>query len=327
VPNNNVHVGNINRLADAGVVLGGPGGRAATIYAPNEFISRAQMASFINRAAAYAMSQNPNNSGNGTGYTAANNANYFVDSGEIAVHQANINGLASAGIVIGVQPVNEHRYAPRANVTRAQMAGFISRTLSQLFDDNRIHSLLEDLTGNFAAGDREGSAPAARTVASGSTRQFEITGLTANEEYRVTLVNCENVNRGANDLVTFTPDGNTGLANTGTVNSRITGFGFGESGNAVSPTAQSATFTTGGTSVTVNVQNNGPECYVVVIYRNGGTGQAAATGGAQERLNIDAQGRPTEFFGISGDITVTGAQQPGPGSGRRGLPDGSGRRR
>jgi hypothetical protein len=295
VGQNDVHRANINRLAQAGVVLGGFEGRPANTYSPNQFISRAQMASFINRAAAFALFQDPNNSGRSTGFTAPNNADYFVDSGEIAVHQANINGLASVGVVIGVQPTSEHRYAPRQNVTRAQMAGFISRTLAELLDRDRIHSLLEVFTGNATT-----AARADENIAANANRRLDFAALSATTEFRVTLVTCENVTRGSNDRVTFTQDGN--FANTGAPSSRIAGAG--------AATTLVTSGATGALSVTIENTSGTPECVAAVIYFNGAEGRTLAQGGSSPRLELDSSGRPIEFFGISGRTTfAAGAAQ------------------
>ena len=297
VPNNFVHVQNINRLADANIVLGGPGGRAANIYAPNEFISRAQMASFINRAAAYMMFQDPNSSGRSTGYTTT--SNFFVDSGEIAVHQANINGLASVGIVVGVQPESEHRYAPRANVTRAQMAGFISRNLAEQFDRDRVHSLLEVFTGNFDAQSREDRDEA------GNSRAYEARALQPGQEYRVTLVRCDNVRREGNDLVKFDRAADGGFADASGTSATIAG--------GANDSANSARFTPGADGVIrFTVTSDAAECVRPVLYINGAPGQPLREGGGSPRLEVDADGDPIEFFGLAGAVNFLGDEEEPP---------------
>jgi hypothetical protein len=111
VPNNGTHTANINRLADAGVVKG----TNATTYNPAAPVTRAQMASFINRAQEYL-----------TGTPFSTNQDYFTDDNG-NTHEANINAIASVGIAQGV---NATQYAPNLGVTRAQMASFLIRHLA-----------------------------------------------------------------------------------------------------------------------------------------------------------------------------------------------------
>jgi len=312
VPNNFIHVDNINRLADANVVRGGVAGRPATTYSPNELVSRAQMASFINRAAAFAMGQNPDNAGVSTGYSAGS-ADYFVDDENVQIHEPNINGVASQGIVIGVQPTSERRYNPTGAVTRAQMAGFISRTLSQLFDDNRIFSLLEIFTESFAAADRRDETRVATPDNDGSTaansRDFTVNQLDPSVDYRVTLVICDNVNRGADDLVTFRQETVNGqrVAVTGNPNSDIVRVNGGAPSNPGSATVTNTAVAKPNSQgvLTFRIEGDTAECVTAVVYINGGQGRSLEDGGTSPRLELDANGRPIEPFGISGDTTFT----------------------
>lgn len=115
----NVHFANIQRLAAAGVVLGGPGGSDPTCYGPGQQVRRGQMASFINRAIEEVT---------GAPITSATNA--FTDD-EGNVHEANINGLAAEGIVVGT---GGGLYDPDGSVRRDQMASFIARALDYLVE-------------------------------------------------------------------------------------------------------------------------------------------------------------------------------------------------
>ncbi|MGI8985059.1 MAG: SBBP repeat-containing protein [Acidimicrobiales bacterium] len=116
----NVHFANIQRLAAAGVVLGGPGGSDPTCYGPGQQVRRDQMASFLNRAIDEV-----------TGAPLASAANAFTDD-EGNVHEANINGLAAEGIVVGT---GGGLYDPAGSVRRDQMASFIARTLDYLVEE------------------------------------------------------------------------------------------------------------------------------------------------------------------------------------------------
>jgi hypothetical protein len=115
----NAHFDNIRRLAAAGVVLGGPGGLANTCYGPEQVVQRDQMASFINRAIEQV-----------TG-SALESGEDFFDDDDDSVHQANINGVASQGIVLGTAPGT---YDPLASVRRDQMASFIARSADHLIE-------------------------------------------------------------------------------------------------------------------------------------------------------------------------------------------------
>lgn len=122
----NVHLEDINRLAQAGVVLGGPGGASATLYGPELEMTRAQMASFVVRTLE-SMFGGPLVAGE----------EYFWDD-EASVHEANIDVVAEGGIAIGD---GYGRYRPDASLTRGQMSAFLVRTLAGLEALGRIEPL------------------------------------------------------------------------------------------------------------------------------------------------------------------------------------------
>jgi hypothetical protein len=103
--NGSVHEDNINRVAEAGITVG----CAPVLYCPNEFVTRAQMASFLARALGLSASA----------------TDFFTDDGD-NTHEDNINRVAEAGITVGCAPV---LYCPDEFVTRAQMASFLARAL------------------------------------------------------------------------------------------------------------------------------------------------------------------------------------------------------
>jgi hypothetical protein len=312
VATSSAHVSSINRLAAAGIALGGPAGRPATSYAPGELVSRAQMATFLNRAVAFAQGQDPADAGAGAGYTAPANTDYYDDDNGLQAHERNINGITSVGIAVGD---GVSTYSPARATSRAQMAAFVSRTLSQLLDDDRIHSLLEVLSGHFGpesrADDQRTVVPAggeAQLVL--NTRELRAGFLNRLVEYRITLVRCENVVRGANDLLAVKPEGSTGLADAGAPSSRIIAVGTVEVQGPPPPgtTTSFATVPGANTSIQVNVVNPGPpECVIGLIYVNGGPGRTLAQGGTSPRLEVDAGGRPVEPFGVSGRTTFVAA--------------------
>jgi hypothetical protein len=122
----NVHLEAINRLAQAGITGGGPGGRPASQFGPELAVTRAQMASFINRGHGLLI-----------GTALATTANYFADD-DASAHEANINGIASEGIAVGD---GVSAYGPEADVTRAQMAAFVVRHLAVLEEAGHITPL------------------------------------------------------------------------------------------------------------------------------------------------------------------------------------------
>jgi hypothetical protein len=111
VPDSNVHKNDIGRLFEAGIVNGSD----ARNFNPSGPVTRAQMASFINRSEEYLT---------GTPFTSSDD--FFTDDNG-NVHEANINGIASVGIATGD---GAGSYAPNAPVTRQQMASFIVRWIA-----------------------------------------------------------------------------------------------------------------------------------------------------------------------------------------------------
>jgi hypothetical protein len=115
----NTHRAAINRLAQAGIVRGltGPGGR----FAPEQLISRDQMASFIAEASRFA---------NGTPLEPTRR-DYFGDVPAGNVHERNISAGFEAGLFQGTTaPGGAPRsgsFSPAVQVQRDQMATFLVR--------------------------------------------------------------------------------------------------------------------------------------------------------------------------------------------------------
>ena len=106
---------NINIMAAIGVVEG----KTATTFDPFTNVKRDQMASFINRLQGAIQDAI---GGNAAGFTS--DEDFFPDVPESNVHEDNINGLASVGIVQGKVTGD---YDPHLPVTRGQMSAFIMR--------------------------------------------------------------------------------------------------------------------------------------------------------------------------------------------------------
>ncbi len=103
--NGDIHEGNINRLAAAGITAG----CAPRRYCPKDPVNRDQMASFLVRAF----------------HLPASSTDAFTDDNGNQ-HQSNINALAASGITGGCAP---GKYCPQIAVTRGQMAAFLHRAI------------------------------------------------------------------------------------------------------------------------------------------------------------------------------------------------------
>ena len=125
----NVHARNINRLAAAGVALGGPNGRAASEYGPLLPVSREQMASFLVRTLEVML-----------GVPLEATGDYFVDTGS-SMHEEEIDVVAEAGIAVGDGFTS---FRPGSSLTRGQMAAFLARSLAALEALGTIVPLAED---------------------------------------------------------------------------------------------------------------------------------------------------------------------------------------
>jgi hypothetical protein len=119
----NVHLESINRLAQAGIALGGPGGRPANEFGPELPVTRAQMASFINGGHRLL-----------TGRALVGAEDHFFDD-DRSTHAANIDAIATAGIAVGD---GRGSYGPERLVTRAQMAAFLVRHLAVVQEAGEI---------------------------------------------------------------------------------------------------------------------------------------------------------------------------------------------
>jgi hypothetical protein len=98
-----IHEADIQALAATGITRG----CAPTLYCPDQPVTRAQMASFLTRAA---------------GLDPSTVDAFGDDDGSI--HEADIQALAATGITRGCAP---DLYCPDQSVTRAQMAAFLHR--------------------------------------------------------------------------------------------------------------------------------------------------------------------------------------------------------
>ncbi|MEA2002907.1 MAG: S-layer homology domain-containing protein, partial [Actinomycetota bacterium] len=102
----------IERLATAGITKGcNP--PINDRYCPGSSVTRDQMAAFLVRA---------------LGLTDSGTTDFVDDDGSI--FEADIERLATAGITKGCNPPINDKYCPDDQVTRAQMAAFLTRALN-----------------------------------------------------------------------------------------------------------------------------------------------------------------------------------------------------
>ena len=142
VGSSNVHRESIDRLVEARIVNSGPGGRSSNEYGPELDVTRAQMASFIVQALAYMT---------GESYETPND--YFVDDETSEPHEPNINAAGASAIAVGD---GQDVYDPARTVSRSQMAGFLTRTLTALEDGGLITSR-DGTAAASPAGDSAGA--------------------------------------------------------------------------------------------------------------------------------------------------------------------------
>ena len=289
--NGSTHEANINRLAAAGIVTG----TSATTFTPAAVVTRAQMATFIANAQKFL-------SNNAAPFTTTED--FFVDD-ESSVHEANINGIAAAGITQGVDRIH---YAPGAAVERANMATFIARYLAVLHASGAIDALP-------AAGTTPppppGTPPSNATIAFTPTtdarltaavepsaadeRTYTATGLNTGP-YRVTLFDASLVTVDPGPVYTFTEDGvsNFALADRPAPDAPVGGFVVALNGVGITPSRSVGSISAVNGQITVTVDAEKFGRLLPVIFPD--------QPGENTRLNLGDQNRPSEPFGVGGKL-------------------------
>jgi hypothetical protein len=84
---------------------------------------------------------------------------FFIDDENAAPHEPRINAVAALGIAVGD---GQDRYNPFGQVSRGQMAGFLTRTLALLEADGAITPLPVDESPDITIQD--GSAEAGEDI-------------------------------------------------------------------------------------------------------------------------------------------------------------------
>jgi hypothetical protein len=107
-----IFAADIEWLATAGITRGcNP--PTNNLYCPNSYVTRGQMAAFLDRAFDLPDPVTPD---------------LFIDDDQ-SPFETQIDRLATAGITRGCNPPTNHLYCPNQYVTRAQMAAFLHRAL------------------------------------------------------------------------------------------------------------------------------------------------------------------------------------------------------
>jgi hypothetical protein len=114
-----VHQDSINRLAEAGIVLGKSDGA----YDPKAGVTRAQMAAFLVRAYDYRAAQ--------AGRPALISTGDYFDDDSTSPLQPQINNAAAAGFTGGF---GDGTYRPNDGVKRDQMGSFLARVLDLIVE-------------------------------------------------------------------------------------------------------------------------------------------------------------------------------------------------
>ncbi len=99
---------NINALAESGITRGCGGDN----FCPNRSVTRGEMAAFLDRALGLP----------------ATTPDWFDDD-DNSIFEGAIDRLAASGITSGCNPPSNTNFCPHSNVTRGQMASFLSRAL------------------------------------------------------------------------------------------------------------------------------------------------------------------------------------------------------
>jgi Tol biopolymer transport system component len=134
VPEGNIFVDDIEWLAMREITRGcNPPDN--TLFCPDSFVTRAQMAAFLVRA---------------RGYFDDGGGNLFVDD-DGSTFEADIDKLGTAGVTRGCNPPINDRFCPGRLVTRAQMAAFLVRAYN--LADIGLHNLFVDDEGSVFEAD------------------------------------------------------------------------------------------------------------------------------------------------------------------------------
>ncbi len=185
------HRANIDWLAWEGIVRGRPD----RTFGPEEPVSRAQLATFVNRVFEEL-----------TGRALRSEVDWFADD-HGSLHEASINGLAGAGIVTGTAP---DTYTPHGHSSRGHMAGFLARTLAELVE--RGHVTVPFGPREVTVSPTDGKALPTSNTSSSTTRdrgrrEFTVTVPVDVDRVTIALFPSGQVSRGSDGRPLFTSNG------------------------------------------------------------------------------------------------------------------------
>ncbi|MEX1178977.1 MAG: S-layer homology domain-containing protein [Nitriliruptor sp.] len=301
VREDDVHADNIAALAAIGVVAGTSDDEDGRTYEPAGRVSRGQMATFIRRALSYI------DDGDAQNASAPPEGEDTFGDDDGTTHEDNIDAIASQRIVVGFDGGD---YRPGADVRRDQMAAFVMRAYDYAIEAGLRANAWEVLT---VEGDTEGPAREDDTVT------YTATGVTAEQLYRITLVDADLVDvdedTGLATFVTETPADDE-IARTvaaGPPEARIVSV----NGEDHTPAAGEPDHTVGGVepveaaipvpgteTITFEAEVAAPEdAFVALVHVDDGAD--AAEEGVSTHLATNAGGAPVEDFGVSAAVTST----------------------
>lgn len=138
-----------------------------------------------------------------------------------------------------------------------------------------------------------------QTAEAGTVQQFSFSGITPGSRVDIQLVDCSNVATDANGVTTFSGT-NPGGANNVAQNDNaptaavtvVNGVASGTTDQVVVPSSGTVTFS-------VDTTGDAGTCYVAVVFNDADD---------DDRIDLGANGQPTEAFGNSGDVTVVAAE-------------------
>jgi hypothetical protein len=262
----------INALANLGVV----NGTTPTTYGPQGAVSRAAMATFIAGVQAE------------LGEEFAAGEDFFTDD-DGTTHEPNINKIAAAGVAGGT---SEGMYSEERNVSRGQMAGFLTRFLDIQVEDGTVPAEYPRNNEVLAISPAD-----EETVTADQSRTYTVTGLDNAVEYRVTLVAPATVSVNEDDKTTrFTDTDGDQLAEVGTYAADITSINGREVARTDGAPSTTTSMPDDGQITVVVSGEQGDDSVRPVVYPN--TGRSP-------RLELATDLRPVEAFGIGGAVTFT----------------------
>ena len=268
----------IGRLDQAQIARGFGDGT----FRPQTLLQRRQMAKFLVRVLEYVT---------GDAIGAASGDYFDDDEGDSAEQQ--FNALAERGIFVGD---GKGSVNPAAKLTRRQMAAILLRGLEVRFEAGDIRRLFTLADAQVLEVDPD--EPAKQILAQDDDRNYVVRDLTSGQAYRITLVAASKVtidSTGRARFATTTPTSgdcaNVRIADPGPPAARLISV----NGVAVSPSPDHTlgAIEPSGRSISFIVEGLVPETVIPVVYEdNDATGCTF--------LEVDANGVPTERFGIGG---------------------------